>query len=153
MEWRVSSKATRTLPWDLVPGIPADSRLPATQGQHHRNTTQNLPPFLVFLETFFFSFFPSLHFSWARLPCSCPICHWQQRDISPKANGTNGLHTSLSAGEPGQVNNDLVSQVILYGSLTTVRKFQFKCRDERVGEGRFSADMVHCLLSFPWSLN
>lgn len=106
---------TRSLPWDLVPGIPADSHLPPAQGHHHMNVNQVLPALsgLSGAKTHF-PFSSSFNFSWVKLPCCCPLSHWQQHDISLKGTGTYRLYIALPPGESGLENNALAPQIIAY---------------------------------------
>lgn len=106
---------TRPLPWDLVPGIPADSHLPPAQGHHHININQMLPAHsgLSGAKTHFSSS-SSFHFSSVKLPCCCPLSHWQQHNISLKATVTHRLYRALPPGESGLENNALAPQIIAY---------------------------------------
>lgn len=120
----------------------------------HTGSKKIFPAFLVFQEPFFSLFFPSLQFSWTRLPCSCPLCHLQQHNISPKANGTKRPHIALLPSEPGQVKNDLVAQITSCmghwpqsENLNSNTK-RWKSRRRKIfhQDGALSA-------VFPWSLN
>lgn len=106
---------TRPLPWDVVPGIPAESHLPPTQGHHHMNVNQTFPALSGLSGAkLHFPFSSSFHFSWAKLLCCCPLSHWQQHDVLLKATGTYRMYIALPPGESGLENNTLAAQIIAY---------------------------------------
>lgn len=106
---------TVSLPWDAVPGIPGDSHLFPTQGHHHTNVSKMLPALSSLSGAKpHLPFFSSFHFSWTKLPCCCPLSHWQQLDVSLKATGTYRLYIALPPGECGTENNGLALQIIAY---------------------------------------